>query len=508
MVNVAPRGNYKHNPLYIDVPPETEYTGGDLVRGVVRVDPTLRPQHISICFTGYANLHDHDTSNCAKAVFFEYSQNLFTSAGQHGNLDILRIGTAKDGKVELPFQFTFPSTVQLPPPEDRIWVYSEDSYDHPRFQHSPGFSLPPTLQPDIEDDTPSAPRITYSVEANMESSVPRMKVRQDLKFVPVPPEYDRTLLQPHPELGTKLPKHCSPYKLIRTRKLLPSYENSSKREKLRDLFVEKELFFTTFTEVPFAKFLILATAARVLVLGNSVPIVLTVRHLDRSSSLENPPELFMRRVRVRLLSTLSIFIPRLANSKGPRKENIEYIRGTTTLFDRKFDQGHGEPLYNGLNLSDIGDIKLTPGKQIPSFTSYGMELEYEIQVEVWGECAKHECSGIVCKDQIQIVPEWVARPPPQDSVIDEMLPPQITDPGPPYQESDPLSTPLGPVDLGEDFTLQMTPHTGSRPLPEAESQQRQQDSRTSLQGRRVYGLEDQRASLRPSTRPKPPPYVA
>jgi hypothetical protein len=135
--------NQKQRPLYIKLNEGNLpfYTSGDFVRGVVRVDPSVRPQNINITFKGQCVLFD-ESRNGLTPTFFEYSQKLFVAAGAQ-DFDILRQGTSEDGKVELPFQFTFPLTVSSAPPADGTWLYANDSPDHPRFQHSPGFPLPP-----------------------------------------------------------------------------------------------------------------------------------------------------------------------------------------------------------------------------------------------------------------------------------------------------------------------------------------------------------------------------
>jgi hypothetical protein len=400
------QANRKDNKLYIELITglHTVYTCGDYVRGVVRVQPTLRPQQISICFKGFSIIHDQKRSNETTPTFFQFSQKLFESSGAHENFDILQRGTARDGKVELPFEFTFPHTVSLAPPMDRTWSYSQDSFDHPRFQHSPGFVLPPTCTILASVNGPS-----YVLETCMDSKMPdisHLKVRQELRFMPPAPEYDLSLLQPNPGLGTRLPKQTCRHKFIRTRKLLPGYQDSSTLGKIKDRLVEKELFFglRSFSEVPFAKFSLLAIPARILVLGSNVPIVLSVQHLDRSASLPDPPKLYMRRVRVQLLSTFSVFIPPLA--AGLPKEHVETTLEIITLFDWKSKDWEGDPLVNGFSLQSLGDIKLAHDQLLPSFTSYGLALEHELQVEVWGRCADSDFSGICCREHVQVVSDW------------------------------------------------------------------------------------------------------
>jgi ribosomal protein L31 len=431
-------------PFYIELLKETHpfYTCGDLVRGVVRIEPTLRPKRISVTFRGFSVIYDQ-SSNGATPKFFRHDQDLFVSSGAHENFDILQRGTAIDGKVELPFEFTFPHTVSLAPPSDRPWKYSHDSYDHPRFQHSPGFQLPPSCTAFVSAKGPLAPQITYTIEACVESvnsDSPRTQVRQDIKFLPPAPEYDMALLQPDLDLGLNLPKHCCRYKFIRTRKLLPGYQGSSKLGRVKDMLVEKELFFglSSYSEIPFVRFNLLATPARILVIGAQIPIITTVQHLDRSSSLPGPPDLFLRRVRVQLLSALNTFTTRSTYGSQAAKETIEVIRDAWTLFDKKFDDGNGEPLIDGLNLADLGEVRLAHEKLLPSFTSYGLALEYELQVEIWGECAKHEFSGLACRVQVQVVSGWNAASSQNTSSVNNAL---ATDSGtrPEYHEVDPMA---------------------------------------------------------------------
>jgi len=404
--------NQKERSLYIAVCEEQHpyYTCGDKVRGVLRVEPTLRPQRISLTFKGYSVIYDQSNKG-ARPNFFSQKQDLFESAGAHENFDILKRGTAADGKVELPFEFTFPHTVESGPPPDRNWRFAEDSYDHPRFQHSAGFPLPPSCSSQVSSNKGLAPRIIYALEACLDSVVPdnpRVQVHQELNFVPPAPEFDSALLQPMVELGTKLPKHCCRYKLIRTRKLLPGYGSSSKLGKVKDMLVEKELFFglNSYSEVPFARFNILATPARVQVIGSCVPIVITVQHLDRSASLPTPPALFMRRIRVQLLSAFHIFVPGSLQSKQNAKDGPDIVRDNLVLVDKKFEDGHGGTLQDGLNLADMEDLRLVHQKLLPSFTSYGLALEYELQVDIWGECASHEFMGIACRENVQVVSGW------------------------------------------------------------------------------------------------------
>ncbi|CBX97370.1 hypothetical protein IAQ61_007208 [Plenodomus lingam] len=423
--------NLKHNPLYIQLlNPQNHYTSGDRVEGVVRVDPTARPRNVSIVFKGFSVLYDKEAVPL-KAKFFELSTSLFVSTGAGENFDILRQGTASDGKVELPFAFTFPHNVTLPPPSERAWWYPKDDYNHPRFQHSPGFLLPPSCSP-VSPAVSGilAPTVMYILEARVDNT---LRVRQDLFFIPPAPEYDLALLEPDLNFGLTLPKHCCRYKIIRTRKLLPGYSESSKLGKLRDKLVEKELFFgiESYAEIPFVRFNLFATAARILVIGDLVPVIVTVQHLERSDSLPEPPIIHLRRVRVQLHSAFHAFLPPPHAAKKLSKGIVDVTRDVTTLLDKKLDKADGKTLHDGLNLLDIEPIRLSSDKLLPSFTSYGMAMEYEIKVEIWGECADRDFSGFACLQNVQIVTGW--------TVPDSDLGGLPVTPGPAYEEVDPLA---------------------------------------------------------------------
>ncbi|KAH8724315.1 hypothetical protein GQ44DRAFT_708975 [Phaeosphaeriaceae sp. PMI808] len=413
-MSVPAQINHKGGPLYIELREETHpfYTSGDPVRGVIRVDPSLRPKSISITFKGLSLIYDQNAHG-ATPTFFTYSQDIFVSAGAHEHFDILQKGTARDGKVELPFEFTFPLNVWSAPPSDRDWHYPGDPYHHPRYQHSPGFVPPPSCAAQTGASTALAPKVTYMLEAHVDSCT---KVQKEIKYLPPAPEYDLALLQPNLDFGSTLPKHCCHYKFIRTRKLLPGYKDSSRLGKVRDILVEKELLFglDSFQEVPHVRFNVFATPARVLVIGSQTPITITVQHLDRSASIPDPPDLFLRRIRVQLLPVFHVFVPHLSKGTRGPKESVSAVRDTLTLLDKKFEDGKGKPLFDGLNLSDIADVGMVHDRLLPSFTSYGLALEYEVQVHIWGECAKHEFSGIVCKANVQVVSGWGAPRPQAD----------------------------------------------------------------------------------------------
>jgi hypothetical protein len=117
----------------------------------------------------------------------------------------------------------------------------------------------------------------------------------------------------------------------------------------------------------------------------------------------NPPDLYMRRVKVQLNFAYNIFTPADPSSRPPKKQFQHAEKGHIMLYDKKYERGNGELLHDGLVLSDIADIKLTEHDFVPSFTTYGLNLEYELQIEITGMCADREWSGIVCAQPVHLV---------------------------------------------------------------------------------------------------------
>ncbi|KAH6878385.1 hypothetical protein BKA58DRAFT_94352 [Alternaria rosae] len=405
------RTNRRDNPIYIEVsnPPPT-YTSGDCVQGQLIVVPTFQPKRISISLKGFSAVEDaHGRS--VHLEFYGLSQFLYIHENEYDDFHLRANNTKSPPRVELPFTFTFGNHATIPPPAGRVWLHPGDQWNHPRFQHSPGFPLPPTL----DGPTPTSPRVVYHLEAYMESDLPGtppVRVRQEITYMPPAPSYDRSLLQPDLNFGTKLPKHCTGQKLIRTRKLLPNYaENSSKLGRFKDKLYDKELLFgiESFAEIPYAQFNVLATPPNVLVVGSLVPVIVTVQHIKRSESLPSPPDLFIRRLKVQLNAKVNVFLPNEAFFKHPSRVTNHTERRTIVLCDHKYETGDGEPLYDGLNLLDVANIELAKDVNIaPSFTSYGLNLEYELQIEIAGRCADREWSGIACTQPVQVVTDLQA----------------------------------------------------------------------------------------------------
>ncbi|KAF1833518.1 hypothetical protein BDW02DRAFT_569959 [Decorospora gaudefroyi] len=431
------RAKQKDDPISIRLlGPPAFYTSGDRVEGTLCVATTFQPARIGIRLKGFSNLREPREKDI-RVNLFQESFDLFVLSDAGNGFQLLCQDATDDGKVQFPFSFIFPSNVTIPPPADRVWRYSGDYYNHPRFQHSPGFPLPPTCFRLVATQIPLAPQIIYELEACLEFITPGRKPTkryQSLQYTPPAPPFHPALLQPDLNFGVRLPSHYNRQKFIRTRKLFPDYEQNSKLSKFRDKLVEKELFLglESYAEVPYVTFNLFATPPRVLVIGERVPAIITVQHLKRSASLPNPPDLFLRRLKVQLIATFTTFICSLYRHG---EEVLHSEKDTIVLCDKKFDTDNGEPLYDGMSVLHVADVELANDYRIiPSFTSYGCNLEYELQIELWSACADREIHDIACTQPVQVVTSWQD---PAAPLLAELS--TEAEPRPAYQERDPMA---------------------------------------------------------------------
>jgi hypothetical protein len=133
---------------------------------------------------------------------------------------------------------------------------------------------------------------------------------------------------------------------------------------------------------------------------------------------------------------LNTFIPGRATAQQGAKESLCTETDRITLFDGKFEKADEVLLYDGLKILDLADVKLVSDKIVPSFTSYGLTLEHELQIEICGACADREFQGIACTQPVQLVTKWQV-PTIQSGADGSLL--LEADARPVYQEQDPMA---------------------------------------------------------------------
>lgn len=402
MTTIKKITNPKNGPVHIALLPvlekATKFTCGDVVRGTVNVDPLKRPQRVRIFFQGRSKFSNDpsqgntSTTYRVKIPFFEYSLELFNSTSDGQSYDILSRGVNADNKVELPFEFVFPDKVELDPPKE----FTKEFRDVKGFEREKGFALPPTYE--FTGSSTCEQIVEYYLQAEIFTDhrlIVEKHVRQSLQFVPpgpVLPEGDTRYVQTHPMNV-----------LCRTHRLDPTYDpNEGTLSRLKNRMKKKD------PSTPSASFAILAqiprTASKTSILKR---ITISLIHGERSDIIMDPPPVYLREIRVRVLPTLYVRMP--TSFVGYIDGNM-YDAHTSKqhLFDRRFE----EPIlmFDGMKIDNLGRRNMGEVQlQCSDFTSYGLVLTHRVEVHMSLLCAGEKFDILACRGPVTIVEEPVTR---------------------------------------------------------------------------------------------------
>ncbi|PSN74088.1 hypothetical protein BS50DRAFT_7539 [Corynespora cassiicola Philippines] len=404
------------------------YTSGDVVRGAVRIQPTSRPQRISISFRGRTDMTmeiirmpgsrlDNFSGSYQETVeLFKYDLDLFTSAGESG-YDIVNMGIAADGRVELPFAFKFPHAVEIVPPKEYL--------PNPGFEHQVGHRLPPSYH----FSGPHGYRVEteYWLEAfvyGFSKADPEQKVKHGVWYQP-------PTLSPQP-LG-ELVRLPSKRVAVRTPRLDP--DRGKEEGLLAKWQIHRKKGQST---TPFAAFDLSVNIAPVFIAGALLPIKMSLEHLERSPELIDPPTLYLRRMKISLVSKAGFRLR--SHAIGNRGDYEESREDLITIIDKRFLKGPGELIYDGQNLNELATVR-TSEVTAPSFKSFSTSVQYFLEVKFWIECGKEEriitpdrhaihiVSGVVTEEHLNQAMVTAAISEPED----EMAPPPAYAP-PAYED--------------------------------------------------------------------------
>ncbi|CAI6280686.1 unnamed protein product [Periconia digitata] len=401
--------NFRSRPVYIDLDgnPSYHYTCGDVIRGIVRVHPTVRPSSVKLFLKGRCKMKivvqkgQNSTTYKEKVELFSHGLKLFGSSQPGASYEIVNKGIAEDGNVELPFQFIFPSSVESNPttrfPERR------------GFEHQPGHPLPPSLSASIRESSLSFSSNDQAVEYWIEAQVfgkAAHSVVQPLPFLPPVPFIDPTrFINTTPDRRYEL--------FVTSRKLHPDYNPD---EKIFRRF--KNALTSNSEKAPWAKWRIKAYVPTTLLAGAQIPIKISFQHLKSSEELLDVPPLYIRRVQVKLICTSSARIP-YSGFTGERDIDTSEI-DEHLILHRSFPE-QKMLLYDDLPFSDLGPTKL-PESIIPNFQTFGLQWEYSIHVKLELECAKVSSKVVACHGPCRVV-RGTIRPPPGEPPAQEVPPP-------------------------------------------------------------------------------------
>jgi hypothetical protein len=369
------------------------YTSGDIISGTVRVTPTSRPWRVAITFKGLHALKilgsrlaedQHRDIVKEETLFFTHTLELFSGDTAGPSYDIIKLGIAEDGNVELPFTFTFPYTVELRP---------KNTFTPMReFEHRLGHLLPPTYtyEPPGSSLGTVDLRVEYFLEAQLctkQKWSPETTMRQDLLYRPPKPA--------SLSLNTGNIAYQVRDQVIRTHRLNPNYNPDEGILKKLKHGITKNAGST-----PMVSFKISANVPRIASILNDLPISLPLVWLDCSPQYTNHPSIHIRRICVRLVSSASARVCHTEFLSGT-EEYYALHKGETVLFDRKFT-GLGEILYDGLLLRDLGLVELGVNV-VPGFKTFGLGVKYKIEVRLLMECVKEKFDLVACYGVIEIM---------------------------------------------------------------------------------------------------------
>ncbi|PSN60245.1 hypothetical protein BS50DRAFT_212645 [Corynespora cassiicola Philippines] len=437
---MAAGANNPYDPIFIDVPcqPSPYYTSGDIIKGKVCIDPTKRPNTVSITFKGRCKVSirvwDGTTTGKVhkeRVELFKKTLQLFTRSQTKSGYGIVEGGVGSDNKVRLPFQFTFPTVVENQPK----WQFSprED------FEHKSGHVLPPSFRYnantsiwDLEEQL-----VEYSLEAELyasDESVPDNTSRLCLQFRPQALETDADRL-------LKTPKMFKGQAYVRTGDLIPGYDESLK-DKVLQVFSEKR------NTKPWIRWRVDARVPHTLVSGTAINGTLSFNLAEHSESLVEIPPVFLRRIRITLTAKYLVRISCVPSMNGSPNELAERYSPERCLLDESFPE-KSSLLYDGLSLSDIGSVQV-PDDAVPDFKSFGFRVEHELEILLWAKCVGKEFKVTACRGDVQVV-SHLSRPVNQSVHEPPNLykglpspPPPPKDPPPPPSRHDLAPPPYAP----------------------------------------------------------------
>ncbi|KAJ4985038.1 hypothetical protein SVAN01_09481 [Stagonosporopsis vannaccii] len=421
--------NDSNETTYIDLQrPHAFFTNEDVVRGCVRVHPTERPNGIKIVFRGRCKMTLVEGSGKSKKIhkstleLFSTSRLLFNSNTSRESYAILNRGTATDGNVELPFEFTFPTQVMMAPND----LYKPS----PAFEHKAGHPLPTSM--DYGSNS-----VEYALEVFVYKTTdwtPDKIVTLTLPFRPTAPwtASDTTDLVEFPK---------SPELYIIGHQLDPNNDQDPgllTKLKWSTMFKYKHA-------IPGAKWRLTANCPYLLIAGKRVPISFSFYHIGHTPEIPEAPVVYVNQIGVKLTSMLMVRVP-YQGMTGDR----DTIRTYETVIINKVFVAGDEVMRDGLKLEEFGSLSLPP-TVLPSFRTYGLRLMYRIKVVVEGHCAHQEFKFTALRDFCYIacdvqregrnLPDAavasgsrdVPLQSPREAAIEDQLP--AYDPAPNYEEA-------------------------------------------------------------------------
>lgn len=376
-----------HKQMTIDLQPPASgrgvFTTDDAIKGTLRAFPKQRPQRIVLNFIGRTGFGNGAVARSLQqeVLLFSHTLVLFSSETNAQSYAIVNMGNGieDDGSIGLDFEFKMHGKVECD-----SYLGFKPKY---RFEQFKGGILPPTYVQITSDQVVECYLEGLCYGKSKEEA--DETVRQIVRYCP-----PSTLLE---DIGTGGLIPTTHWEVrgtrCQTQRLHPNWSsNESVFKKMKHKWTQYD------DSTPHATFRVLEKVPETTVIGNVVPIELSLEHLERSPEIIEQPTIFLRKVQVILTSVLEVRVPHIFL---PGKAYYSTHEENINLFVKEFGVGRGEILYDGQMLKDLGMGRLK--KVVPGFSSYGQYLWWRIEVKVSVECANEKFNDIgVCKGLIKL----------------------------------------------------------------------------------------------------------
>ncbi|OJD18603.1 hypothetical protein AJ78_01374 [Emergomyces pasteurianus Ep9510] len=285
--------------------------------------------------------------------FFTYMQHLF-----RGNYTF-----SASKQLEWPFQFVFPDTS----------VNKQSDISKDKFFRGPNdHFLPPTFfyETPMFSSYPAECRVQYKLSAELQrpssfsfrSGSLSSEIR--LTFIPHRPEASPTVMF-----------LCTPSTwTIYSKKILPEFENyePTMKEKVATMFSSR-------SKLPSSAFKILTKLASKVILGQSIPILVSATHLPEQSTTKIVPKIRLRQLSVAIESITAF----CASSSFGRTHDDEKSEKMTIVNRTDLDI----PLEpQPCNMGELLNVTCVPSLA-PSFVSDIIKRRYALHLKIVVECA-------------------------------------------------------------------------------------------------------------------------
>jgi len=357
------------------------HTNNNLVKGVVHVNAKLQVKHVTIKFIGKTTCR---ISNDRNPTDQHIAETELFCRGQALSRSLISSASCPASRVEYPFEFWFPESVEVAPKTRNNAAFRPDS----AFEHESDHMLPPSFWWN-ENTICNEYFLKAECVAESLSFTINPVVVQQLRFSPSVPEQSLSASAP------LLP--APPLRFERRSSLQSPVPCKERRSSLKRLTISLRGGDKS-EDTSSTSLLVLSAPSRYRV-GASGSIKLSLQ-ATLSEGLEQPAPVYLRGIRAQAIAHISYRVPAVSLPEGEiRKHSIEKF----DLFNQRYVKPGieitQETLLDGFEIN-----KIVP----PTFKTYGVALNYDVKYNLLLDCAGKESEQEV--EMKGIVIEPMTRP--------------------------------------------------------------------------------------------------